>query len=61
MHSIAHSLFHQFLPNEINRIVENRFLAEKSFDYWKEETRMRKCANRKKETALRYRIQTGLE
>lgn len=61
MHSIAHSLFDQFLPNEINRIVENRFLAEKSFDYRKEETRMRKCANRKKETALRYRIQTGLE
>lgn len=27
----------------------------------KEETRMRKCANRKKETALRYRIQTGIE
>lgn len=61
MHSIAHSLFHQFLPNEINRIVENRFLAEKSFDYRKEETRMRKCANRKKETALRYRIQTGIK
>lgn len=61
MHSIAHSLFDQFLPNEINRIVENRFLAEKSFDYRKEETRMRKCADRKKETALRYRIQTGIE